>query len=108
VAPLVDIARLFALEMGIRAAPTWERLEALRGGSTIIADLVDELEYAFEFITLLRIHHQYRQLEAGRTIDNFIHLDTLSHLERKALKDIFRLILRVQDLVMERYRNFII
>ena len=108
VTPLVDIARLFALEKGIRHASTWDRLEALRGGSTMIGDLVDELEYAIEFITLLRIHHQYRQMEAGKHIDNFIHLESLSHLERKSLKNIFRLILRVQDLVMERYKSFII
>ena len=108
VAPLVDLARLFALEQGVRPTSTWERLEALRGGGTIIGDLVDELEYALEFVTLLRIHHQARQLEAGQPIDNFIRLDTLSHLERKALKDIFRLILKVQDLVLERYRAFII
>ena len=108
VAPLVDLARLFALEQGVRPSSTWERLEALRGGGTIIGDLVDELEYALDFITLLRIHHQARQLEAGQPIDNFIRLDTLSHLERKALKDIFRLILKVQDLVLERYRAFII
>jgi len=108
VTPLVDIARLFALEKGIRHASTWERLESQRGGSTLISDLVDELEYALEFITLLRIHHQYNQMEAGKPIDNFIHLDTLSHLERKSLKNIFRLIIRVQDMVMERYRSFII
>ena len=108
VTPLVDIARLFALEKGIRHPSTWDRLEALRGGSTMIADLVDELEYAIEFITLLRIHHQYRQMEAGKAIDNFIHLESLSHLERKSLKNIFRLILRIQDLVMERYKSFII
>jgi len=108
VAPLVDIARLFALEKGIRHASTWERLEALRGGSTLVADLVDELEYAFDFITLLRIHHQCRQLETGKPMDNFINLETLGHLERKSLKNIFRLILRVQELVMERYRTFII
>jgi len=108
VAPLVDIGRLFALEHGVRASSTWERLEALRGGATVIADQIDELEYALEFISLLRIHHQCRQLESGKAIDNFIHLETLSHLERKSLKDIFRLILRIQDLLMERFKSFII
>jgi len=108
VTPLVDIARLFALEKGIRHASTWDRLEALRSGSTLVSDLVDELEYAIEFITLLRIHHQYNQMEAGKPIDNFIHLESLSHLERKSLKNIFRLILRIQDLVLERYKSFII
>ncbi|MDR3682344.1 MAG: DUF294 nucleotidyltransferase-like domain-containing protein [Geothrix sp.] len=108
VTPLVDIARLFALEKGVRHSSTLDRLEALRGGSTLISDLIDELEYAFEFISLLRIHHQYRQMEAGKPIDNFIHLDTLSHLERQSLKNAFRLALKVQDLVMERYKSFII
>ncbi len=108
VAPLVDIARLFALEKGIRHASTLERLEALRGSTSLLADLVDELEYAFEFITLLRVHHQYRQMEAGTPIDNFIRLDTLSSLERQSLKNAFRLILKVQDLVMDRYKAFII
>jgi CBS domain-containing protein len=108
VAPLVDIARLFALEKGVRHASTMERLEALRGGTTLISDLVEELEYAFEFIALLRIHHQFRQMEAGKPIDNFIHLDTLSNLERQSLKNAFRLTLSVQDLVMERYKSFIL
>ena len=108
VAPLVDIARFFALEKGVRQASTMERLEALRGGTTMISELVDELEHAFEFIALLRVHHQYRQMEDGKPIDNFIHLDTLSSLERQSLKNTFRLILKVQDLVMDRYKAFII
>jgi CBS domain-containing protein len=108
VAPLVDIARLFALEKGVRHASTVDRLEALRGGTTMISDLVDELEYAFEFIALLRTHHQYRQMEAGKPIDNFIRLDTLSNLERQSLKNTFRLILKVQDLILDRYKAFII
>ncbi|MBK9795438.1 MAG: cyclic nucleotide-binding/CBS domain-containing protein [Holophagaceae bacterium] len=108
VAPLVDIARLFALEKGLQQVSTMDRLEALRGGTSLIAELVDELAYAFEFVTLLRVHHQYRQLEAGQPIDNFIHLDGLSNLERQSLKKAFRLILKIQDRVMDRYKSFII
>jgi len=108
VAPLVDIARLFALEKGIQQVSTMDRLEALRGGTSLIAELVDELEYAFEFVTLLRVHHQYRQMEAGQPIDNFIRLDGLSSLERQSLKKAFRLILKVQDMVLDRYKSFII
>jgi len=74
----------------------------------MLSDLVDELEHAFEFIALLRVHHQYRQMEDGKPIDNFIRLDTLSSLERQSLKNTFRLILKVQDLVMDRYKAFII
>jgi CBS domain-containing protein len=85
-----------------------DRLEALRGGTSLISELVDELEYAFEFVTLLRVHRQYRQLEAGQPIDNFIRLDGLSNLERQSLKKAFRLILKVQDQVIDRYKSFII
>jgi len=108
VAPLVDIARLFALEKGIQQVSTMDRLEALRDGTSLIAELVDELEYAFEFVTLLRVHHQFRQMEAGQPIDNFINLDGLSSLERQSLKKAFRLILKVQDMVLDRYKSFII
>jgi CBS domain-containing protein len=108
VAPLVDIARFFALEKGIRQVSTMDRLEGLRGGTSLVSDLVDELEYAFEFVTLLRVHHQYRQLEAGQPADNFIRLDRLSNLERQSLKKAFRLILKVQDQVIDRYKSFII
>jgi CBS domain-containing protein len=108
VAPLVDIARLFALEKGIRPASTMERLEALRGTTSLVAEQVDELEHAFEFVTLLRVHHQFKQLEAGQPIDNFIRLDALSNLERQSLKNAFRLIIRIQDQVMDRYKSFIL
>lgn len=108
VAPLVDIARLFALERGIQHTSTLDRLEALRGGTSLISELVDELEYAFEFITLLRVHHQSRQLEAGQPLHNFIRLDALSSLEGQSLKNAFRLIIRIQDQVLDRYKAFIL
>jgi CBS domain-containing protein len=54
------------------------------------------------------VHHQFRQLEAGEAIDNFIRLDDLSNLERQSLKNAFRLIIRIQDLVLDRYKAFII
>lgn len=108
IAPLVDIARFFALEKGVRASSTLDRIQALRASHTIVSEYADELEYAFEFITLLRIHNQYRQMEAGRPIDNFINLDSLSNLEKQTLKNAFRLILKIQEMVMERYKAFII
>lgn len=108
IAPLVDIARLFSLEKGVRYSSTIERIKALRSEHTIVSEYADELEYAFEFITILRIHNQYRQMEAGKPIDNFINLDTLSNLEKQTLKNAFRVIIKVQELVMERYKAFII
>jgi len=107
-APLVDIGRLFALENGIRHSSTVERIQALRSTHTVVAELADELDYAFEFISLLRIHHQYHQMEAGLPINNLLNLETLSSLERQSLKNTFRLITKIQGSVRERYRAFIV
>ena len=107
VAPLVDIIRLFALERGIRETSTLERIAALRASHTIVQEYADEFEHAFEFIMLLRIHHQFSQLSEGGVADNFINPNKLSNLEKRSIKDAFHLITTVQDLIIERYKSLI-
>ncbi len=107
VAPLVDIIRLFALERGIRETSTLERIAALRASHTIVQEYADEFEHAFEFIMLLRIHHQFSQLSVGGAPDNFINPNKLSNLEKRSIKDAFHLITTVQDLIIERYKSLI-
>ncbi|HEX9019852.1 MAG TPA: DUF294 nucleotidyltransferase-like domain-containing protein [Nitrospirota bacterium] len=106
-APLIDMARLFALEKGINETSTLERIERLRGMHTIVEEYADDLEYAFEFIMLLRIHHQYAQLGSGQTPDNFINPNRLSNLEKRSIKEAFHLIANIQDLIIERYKSLI-
>ncbi len=107
IAPLVDIMRLFALEKGIRETSTLERIETLRSRHTIVEEYADDLEQAFEFITLLRIHHQYAQISSGQEPDNFINPNKLSNLEKRSIKEAFQLISKVQDLIIERYKSLI-
>ncbi len=107
IAPLVDIVRLFALEKGARETSTLERIETLRSRHTIVEEYADELEQAFEFITLLRIHHQYSQVSSGERPDNFINPNKLSNLEKRSIKEAFQLISKVQDLIIERYKSLI-
>jgi CBS domain-containing protein len=107
VAPLVDIMRLFALEKGIRETSTLERIETLRSRHTIVEEYADDLEQAFEFITLLRIHHQYALISSGQEPDNFINPNKLSNLEKRSIKEAFQLISKVQDLIIERYKSLI-
>jgi len=104
IGPLVDIARLFALERGVRETSTLERIRALRGKHPIISELGAELEQAFEFISLLRVHHQIEQMEQAVSPDNFINPDKLSNLEKKSLKESFQLIVKVQDAIIEIYK----
>jgi CBS domain-containing protein len=107
IALLVDIIRLFALEKGIRETSTLERLETLRDKHTIVTEYGDDFEHAFEFIMLLRIHHQYAQISSGQTPDNFINPNRLSNLEKRSIKEAFQLVSKVQDLIIERYKSLI-
>ena len=101
-APLIDIVRLYTLEQGVAETSTLERLDVLREQGPL-APHVDELEQSFEFITLLRVHHQYGQIEKGREPDNFINPDKLTNLEKKTLKEVCQIISRIQDAIAKKY-----
>jgi CBS domain-containing protein len=105
IAPLVDLVRLFALEKGIRETSTRERIEKLRTTHLIVQKYGDELEQAFDFIMLLRIHHQFAQISSGRSPGNFINPNKLSNLEKRSIKEAFHLISKVQNLIFERYKS---
>ena len=107
IAPIVDIARLFALEKRIRETSTLDRIDALRDKHQIIKEHGDELEHAFEFIMLLRIQNQFEQIKERMQPDNFINPDRLSNLERRTIKEAFQVVTGVQDLIIERYKAMI-
>ncbi len=104
IAPIVDLARLFALEKGCPETGTLDRLRALRLRHTIVGSYGQELEQAFEFLMSLRIHHQYAQVVAGREPDNFVDPNGLSALEKKTAREAFGLVAKLQGLVIDRYR----
>jgi len=104
IGPLVDIVRLFSLESGISETSTIERIRLLKDVHPVVRSSADELEYAFEFITLLRIHHQIEQIEKNEIPDNFINPSKLSNLERKSLKESFQIISKMQDIIVDQYR----
>jgi CBS domain-containing protein len=103
IGPLVDVVRLLALESGVTETSTLERIEAMKGKHPTIDTMGSELVQAFEFITLLRIHHQVGQLERGEAPDNFINPSTLSNLEKRILKESFHVISTVQDGIINQY-----
>ena len=103
IGPLVDIARFLALETGIQETSTLERIGAMKGKHSTIDSAGDDLAQAFEFIALLRIHHQAEQMERGEPPDNFINPGRLSNLEKKMLKESFHVISRVQDGIIDQY-----
>lgn len=104
IAPIVDLARLFALEKGLPQTGTIDRLRALREQHSIVGRFGEELERAFEFLMLLRVHHQQSQVTTGQAPDNFVDPNALSALERQTAREAFGLVAKVQGLVIIRYR----
>jgi CBS domain-containing protein len=103
--PLIDAARLSALETGVYTTSTVARLMDLKDRRGTVSGFCGELEQAFEFLLSLRLRHQYRQLEAGKEPDNFILPDDLGFLDKKLLKEAFKLILSVQDALRKKYSS---
>lgn len=105
IAPIVDLARIFALAAGLPAVNTRHRLEAAAGGTDLSEQASRDLRDAFEFISSQRIHHQARQMAADVAPDNFLSPGELSHFERTQLKDAFKVVAEMQDAVGQRYQT---
>jgi CBS domain-containing protein len=103
IGPLVDVVRLLSLESRVAETSTLERIEAMKGKNPTITDMGDELSQAFEYINLLRIHHQVEQMDRGAPPDNFVNPSRLSNLEKRMLKESFQVITQVQDSIVNQY-----
>ncbi len=102
-APIINIVRLFSLESRIPETSTIERIHALKGTHEIMREFGDELEHAFEFISLLRIRLQHEHVERGVEPDNYLDPKQLSPFEKRVLKKSCRLIAKMQDMINKRY-----
>jgi CBS domain-containing protein len=105
---LMDVVRLFAMERGSKETSTLDRIRDLKDKSSIVQEYADEMEHAFEYVMLLRIRHQYGQIKAGKNPDNFINPNHLTNMEKKSLKDAFGLMVKLQNMIMERYKQMIV
>lgn len=105
--PIVNAARVFALHAGVEATNTSDRLAALAAASDENAGLFREMQEAFEFLTLLRLECQLRQVRDGEPLSNFVAPDSLTHLQRSLLKEAFRTTARGQALIEDNFRTAI-
>lgn len=103
IVPIVDIARVLALDNGIAATNTVERLHAARECKALSREMHGNLIDALEFISSLRIRHQAQQIKAGLNTDNYLPIAELSGLEKSHLKDTFSIIKTMQQFFETRY-----
>lgn len=104
VVPVIDMARLYALAGGIGPINTWERLDAIADAGVLTEGTVNDLRDAFEFISMVRLQHQAKQIEQGQKPNNYVPPEELSALERRHLKDAFEVVSTMQDSMASRYQ----
>jgi len=105
--PIVNAVRVFALAAGAEATNTSDRMAALPGLAEKDPALLQDLEEAFEFLTLLRIECQLRQIREGQPLSNYIAPEVLTNLQRSLLREAFRASARAQAVLEETFRTAI-
>ncbi len=102
--PIVNFARLFAIDAGLEPTNTVDRLGAIAAGFDNRA-LLKDLEEAFELLMILRLERQLQQMQAGQMISNYISPASLSNLQKSLLKEAFHTITRSQALIEARFKS---
>ena len=87
--PLVNFARMYALQHRLAETNTLERLRHLRDQGVLLPSSHDELVQAYTTLMQMRLTHQAAQINHGLVPDNAIDLQTLTQLERSVLKKVF-------------------
>ncbi|MCG7927170.1 MAG: DUF294 nucleotidyltransferase-like domain-containing protein [Candidatus Thiodiazotropha taylori] len=105
IVPITDIARVFALDRGLPQVNTTNRLQAAAETPILSQEMGENLIDALEFIASMRINHQAEQIGNGIDADNYMSPDELSDLERRHLKDAFRVIQDMQETLENRYQG---
>ncbi len=102
--PVVDAARVLALELGVEATNTMERLEKITNQKILEPDFLSAIDNAYDFINFIRITHHLKAFSRGSRMQNFIDPTSLNPMQRKMLKESFAIISRLQDRLGARYQ----
>ncbi|GHB72847.1 cyclic nucleotide-binding protein [Psychrosphaera saromensis] len=101
IAPIVDLARIYALALGIEETCTIGRLqkvaECKTGNSVVSRSSALSLIDAFEFLVQLKLGLYLKKSLADLPVNNYLSPGDISRLERTHLKDAFKVIKTLQD-----------
>lgn len=105
IAPVVQLARCYGLEVGTTARATLDRLRAARDARLVSPEAWDGVANAYRFLVGLRLRQELRLLAEGKPPSPEVRLSALGALERTRLKDAFRAVRRWQDKAAFHYRT---
>jgi len=96
--PIVDFARIFALQNKIPETNTQERLEQLFQLSVLTESEYEELDQSYSFLMQQRFLNQIADiLEENVPPNNYINPKSLTSIEQTMLKEIFKKIEKFQS-----------
>jgi CBS domain-containing protein len=104
IAPVVFLARCYALAVGSHARNTLERLQAATRAGLMGADASGTVIEAYRFLLGMRLRMQLKSISEGKPPTNVVSLSQLSAIERSRLKDSLRAIASWQDKAAYRYQ----
>jgi CBS domain-containing protein len=96
IAPIVHLARLYAMRARRWEHSTVDRLAAAGEEGTLSSEASGELTESFRFLLGLRLAHQLRALSKGEGPADAVDSRLLSPRERRHLKDAFLVVRRLQ------------
>jgi len=88
-APVVMLARIYALHNNIRLKSTLERINALRTAGVLSQQTCDEVTHQYNFLMFHRLGQQIVQIISRDNVTNDIVPSRMSEIDQAALKKIF-------------------
>ena len=97
VVPIIDIARIYALQGKIQPVNTRERLLIAKERKVLSEQGSNDLIDAYDLISDIRLEHQAKLIKEGKKPDNFVKPASLSALQRNYLRDAFGVVKTIQS-----------
>ena len=94
--PIVDIARIYALNNNISETNTQERLYRLYLEKVFDEETYNDLDQAYSYLMHQRLSCQIKNILEGEKPDNYIDPNKLSRMDQTMLKEIFKRIESMQ------------
>lgn len=102
--PIVHGVRTLALQYGIDALPSDDRLTVLSRAGRIDSRLAHDLTVALHQLMELKLQANLAQIEAGEAPGNLLRWDSLGTLERQSLKDTLGIVRDFRQWIAQHYR----
>ncbi len=94
---IVDCIRMFALERGVQALSTLDRLRSLVDHNVFSPETAEHIRAAFEAMSYMRLCNELALLDQGREPSHYLDPYALLKNEQDLLREAFNAITKLQD-----------